>query len=1170
MLVIALPVIGIVTYNAFENRKEASTGVRREALQLTQLAAAEQGRTIEGSHQLLVTFGTLIGAAANLDAIDSKQCSALMAGLVANMTFYSDFGIIRANGDVACNAVPPQNAVNLSGRPFFQEAVQSRDFSVSEGEAGLDGNPTIFLARPAINPSGAVSAVIYLALDLESLNKGIAQVDLPEGAVITIFDKTGTIIARHPDPSHLVGQSMPEAAVATSVLAEREGVVEAKGVDGETRLYSFTEIQVEGATGLYVTVGLDKGAAYAEIQRDLVRDLGLIGAAFTLALTAAWIGSSALLVRPVGRLLAATKRVAGGDLGARTGLRHTSGEVGQLAGAFDEMAASLQARQQERDAAEEALSEAEQLFVTAFRSSPGALAMSDAGTYQIIDINDAALRLIGFDRDEVIDKTSGELGIWPDPEHQARLRNLLETEQAAYDLELKLRRKDGAVRDVRFSAKVAQLGSRRCVISLFDDVTAIKQAHEGLEERTRLADLAHDVESALLQADTLQACLHRCCGALVNHLDAASVRIWALSEDAQVLELQASVGMYDDISARQARIPVGQSGIGRIAAEREPHATNDISNDDRLGSPDIFQSEGMVAFAGYPLIVEDRLLGVIAMFARHPFGDFTLQAMASVANEIALGIETKRSGEALRESEDRYRTLVESARDLIVTISPDGQFTSLNAAFENLTGWPRSEWLGKSVAEIVHPDDLPQNIEVVQALARGETPPPFQTRLRTKTGDYVEVEIATTPIKKDGMVMGALGTARDLTEREEARKRKEDLENRLQQSQKLETVGQLAGGIAHDFNNILAVILNYAEFALEDLPDDSQAKQDVKEIQTAGKRAADLVHQLLIFSRREVVRPEPVEINSRTKELQTLLARTIGEHIDLRIHLADDLPLINVDPTQLEQVILNLAINARDAMPGGGVLAIETSAVSLDEVYTEQRPDVQPGEYVCLTVSDTGHGMSKEVIDRAFEPFFSTKPKGSGTGLGLATVYGIVKGIGGYVGIYSEIDKGTTVKVHFPAVLEDSRALREVDQVTEHRSGQGETILVVEDEPAVLALTTRILTANGYSVIEAGDPTKAQVACEEHGGSIEMLLTDVVMPGMSGMELSKALAKRYPKLKRLYMSGYTQDIVNNQGPLDAAVITKPFTKAQLLDAVRSELEGTSNGGGGTSNGGGGS
>jgi two-component system cell cycle sensor histidine kinase/response regulator CckA len=1168
VLVTALPVVGIVVYNAFDERNEAFAEVRREALQLTQLAAAQQGQTIEGSHQLLVTFGTLIGAATNLDEIDSQQCSALMAGLLANMTFYSDFGIVRPNGDVACNAVP-LNAVNLSARPFFQEAVQSRAFTVSGSDTGVDGSPTIFLARPAVNPSGDVSAVIYLALDMESLNNGIAQVDLPEGAVITIFDEAGTIIARHPDPSGLVGQSAPNAPIINTVLAENEGLVEAEGVDGKTRLYSFAEIQVEGATGLFVSVGLDKGAAYADIQRDLVRDLVIVGAAFGLVLIAAWIGSSALLLRPVGRLIRATKRVAGGDLSVRTGLTHKSGELGQLAGAFDEMAMSLQARQQERDAAAEARSQAEQLFVTAFRSSPGALGLSDAETRRVIDINDAALRLIGFEREEVIDKTADELGLWQEPEQLANLRNLLDTEQAANDLEVKLRRKDGDVRDVRFSARIAQLGSRRCVISLFNDVTAIKRAQEGLEERTRLADLAHDVESALLRAETLQACLHRCCEALVGHLDAASARIWALSEDGQALELQASVGMHKDVNGRQTRIPVGQAGIGRIAAEREPYLTNDILNDDRLGRRDLYQGEGMVAFAGYPLIVEGRLLGVMAMFARHPFGEFTLQAMASVANEIALGIETKRSGEALRESEDRYRTLVESARDLIVTMSPDGTLTSLNAAFETLTGWTRSEWLGKSVAELVHPDDLSHDFEVIQALAKGQTPPPFQTRIRAKSGDYVQVEIAGTPIKKDGVVMGALGTARDLTEREEERKRKEDLENRLQQSQKLETVGQLAGGIAHDFNNILAVILNYAEFALEELPDDSQAKQDVTEIQAAGKRAADLVHQLLIFSRRDVVRPEPVDMNSRAEELRKLLTRTLGEHIDLRINLADGLPLINVDPTQLEQVILNLAINARDAMPGGGTLAIETSAVSLDEVYAEQRPDVKPGEYVCLTVSDTGHGMSKEVIDRAFEPFFSTKPKGSGTGLGLATVYGIVKGIGGHIGIYSEVDKGTTVKVHFPAVLEAIGVAAVPDEESDDRSGQGETILVVEDEPAVRALTSRILTANGYSVLEAEDPARAQAACEAHGGTIEMLLTDVVMPGMSGMELSKALAKRYPKLKRLYMSGYSQDIVNSQGPLDAAVITKPFTKAQLLEAVRSGLEGTSNGGRG-SNGRGGS
>ena len=804
----------------------------------------------------------------------------------------------------------------------------------------------------------------------------------------------------------------------------------------------------------------------------------------------------------------------------------------------------------------------------------------------------------------------------------------------------------------------------------------------GLEQRTRLALLTQEVTYALIRSDSLQSTLQRCAQALVTHLDAAFARIWTLDEQDSVLELQASAGIYTHLDGGHARVPVGQFKIGRIAEERLPHLTNDVQNDDRIGDPEWARREGMVAFAGYPLIVHDRLLGVMAMFAQRPLEEFVLEAMSTIAREVALGIETMRSAQALRDSEELHRTVIESAKDLISTVSLDGTITSVNAAFEATYGWPRDAWIGKSSALLVHREDLERAQEALQTTCSGEFPPVFEIRILHKSGEYVPTEFVASPFRANGRIVGALVIARDLSarhkaeralddsrrelgafldnspaamwmmdedgrlvlgnkplerlfarrlsevmgrtarelfppgiaedltivnqqivrdgtavesqevlpapdgttrtyntirfpvfdqagavrgvggistdisERVEAQKKKEDLESQLHRAQKLETVGQLAGGIAHDFNNILAVILNYAEFAQEELPDGSPIKDDVLQVQIAAQKAVDLVQRLLIFSLRDVTRPEPVDLNAQVVETGGLLTRTIGENIELRLKLADGLPPVNVDPSHLEQVILNLAANASDAMPRGGVLEVETALMLLDEVYAQQQPDARPGEYVRLSVSDTGEGMVKEVLHRAFEPFFTTKEKATGTGLGLATVYGIVRGAAGHVTLYSEVGLGTTVNVYLPVAI-DGQSAEGPTGTMDPLMGHGETILVVEDEPAVRELTCRILKSNGYHVLQAKDAATTEAVCAQHGGGIELLLTDVVMPGASGMQLSKLLGEKYPSLQRLYMSGYARDVLAQQGPLDGPLLTKPFTQTQLLEAVREGLDGAS-------------
>jgi signal transduction histidine kinase/CheY-like chemotaxis protein len=398
--------------------------------------------------------------------------------------------------------------------------------------------------------------------------------------------------------------------------------------------------------------------------------------------------------------------------------------------------------------------------------------------------------------------------------------------------------------------------------------------------------------------------------------------------------------------------------------------------------------------------------------------------------------------------------------------------------------------------------------------------------------------------------------AHRLNELGEAVAEKERLQLQLQQSQRLESLGQLAGGIAHDFNNLLAVILGYASFIARRAPEGSDDERDVVEIRKAGERATRLTHQLLAFARRETVRPKVLDLTGVVLEMEQLLRRTLGQHVRLHTALAADLWPIMADYGRLEQVLVNLAVNARDAMPEGGTLTIDTENVSADVAYAAMRPGLAPGRYVRLRVSDTGVGMAPEVVARAFEPFFTTKPKGHGTGLGLATIYGIVTGSGGHVQAYSEPGLGTTFTVLLPAT--DAPVPAAADPAREPRRGGGETILVVEDEAPMLEVTRRLLEGGGYRVLTAGGGEEALRVASAHAGAIDLLLTDVVMQGMLGKEVAKRVAELRPGIAVLYMSGYAQSVIGPMGDLanGNAIIDKPFTEAALLDRVAGALTAT--------------
>ena len=503
-----------------------------------------------------------------------------------------------------------------------------------------------------------------------------------------------------------------------------------------------------------------------------------------------------------------------------------------------------------------------------------------------------------------------------------------------------------------------------------------------------------------------------------------------------------------------------------------------------------------------------------------------------------------------------FEQFLEFVPDAIVGVGREGRMALANGQAEKLFGYRREELIGQGVEMLV-----PQRFRAVHSAHRenyfaepwtrpmGASIELFAVR---KDGTEFPCEISLSRIEIDGGEM-ATAAIRDISERAES-EREKALQQQLDRARRLESVGQLAGGIAHDFNNILGVIMNYAEFVADELEAGSQAHQDVEEIRRAAERAAALTRQLLIFSRREVVKPEVLDLNELMAELEKLLRRALGERVELEVHFDDELRAIEADPGQMEQVLINLAVNARDAMPEGGRLLIEAENAELDGEYAYMHPDTEPGHYVRLKVSDTGIGMDAETVERVFEPFFTTKREG--TGLGLATVYGIVTEAGKRIDIYSEPDIGTTVKIHLPAT--GAPAPTSEPDPRAQPSGRGEVVLVVEDEPDVRRMAERILTKGGYSVMGMTNGHDAIEFLSREDQPVDLLLTDVIMPEMLGTELVEKARSIRPGMRVVYMSGYSHEVLapgvlaENGG---SAFIEKPFNARVLLKAIRELLDG---------------
>lgn len=762
---------------------------------------------------------------------------------------------------------------------------------------------------------------------------------------------------------------------------------------------------------------------------------------------------------------------------------------------------------------------------------------------QLLSVNPALARMCGYSSPEEMILSIQDMSqdLYSDPQARVEFKRRMMEHGSVESFEYQLRRKDGALIWVSENARAVRVSN--------GEIVAYEGSMEDITERKR-SELERQVTFEIIHAvnvtDNLDDLLYLVHQALRKVLYAENCFVALYEPPSGMFHFPFFIDQFDEAPppqqvGRSCTAYVYRTGRAMLIPQQVFDELAERGEVELVGTPS-------PSWLGAPLRTPAATIGVLVVQHYENETAYTerdLEFLMSVGGQIALAIERKRAEEKIRESEARLRVLVEQLPAVLWTVGKDLRFTSALGAGLARLGLKPNQIVGVSLMDYFETND--QTFLPIAAHRRATKGEPVTFHVEWKGGSYTcHVEPLRTA---EGELQGAICMALDITDRKQ-------LEEQLRQAQKMEAVGRLAGGIAHDFNNLLMVIQGYADLMTERLAEGDPLRRNAEQIQTASQRATSLTRQLLAFSRKQMLAPKVLNVQSVVVEMEKILRRLIGEDIQLETSSAPDLGLIKADRSQIEQVILNLAVNARDAMPEGGRLTIETANVELDKAAAHPPAVLSPGKYVMLAVTDNGCGMDAETQAHIFEPFFTTKEKGKGTGLGLATVYGIVKQSGGYVWVYSEPGRGTSFKVYLPRI-EDEQTARGRDNKIEAKAlpRGSETVLLVEDEKGVRELAREYLELTGYTVIAAEDGHTALELAAMHVGPIQLLMTDVVMPGISGRELAGRVKTIRPEIKVLFMSGYTDQAVVHHGILDtdAALLQKPFTMAALAAKLREIL-----------------
>jgi PAS domain S-box-containing protein len=752
-----------------------------------------------------------------------------------------------------------------------------------------------------------------------------------------------------------------------------------------------------------------------------------------------------------------------------------------------------------------ALRDSEEQLEKIFNHSSNAMSLTELTGGKVLNVNEAWVRGSGISRLDAIGKSTAELGLWIGWDDCDACYQVLEREGRLHEFETELVLK-GVARQFVVNAEFVELRRGRFLLWEFRDITERKRAQETLSRYELLASHSRDVVLFVRRDD----------GRILD-ANAAALSTYGYSRD-ELLSL----------SIRELRPP-----DTRILTEEQMA---------------IADSRGIL-FETVHRRKDGSTLPVEVSSGGATIGG--VRMLMSVVRDIT---ERKRAESALRDSEEQLESIFNnSTNGLAFTESVSGKILKVNDTWVRDTGISRGDAVGKSALALNMWAHEHQREAALAELGREGRLRDFEATLAFRG---VERQLAINADFVDlhrGRYL--LWELRDITSRKVAEKEKAKLTGQLQQAQKMESVGRLAGGVAHDFNNMLGVILGHAELALERVDSAGPLHNDLVNIQSAAQRSADLTRQLLAFARKQTVAPKALNLNDTVAGMLKMARRLIGEDIQLEWRPGENLCLVNIDPTQIDQILANLCVNARDAIANVGKITIETGNKVIDAELAAATVGMVPGDYVWLAVGDDGCGMDPATLSHAFEPFFTTKEVGKGTGLGLATVYGIVKQNNGFIDAHSELGKGTVFTIYLPRHVGKTVPAR-LDGATGTVEPGRETILLVEDETSLLEITQRMLGKHGYRVLTASTPGQAIQLAREHAGTIDLLITDVVMPEMNGRDLAKNILSLYPQTKRLFMSGYTADVIAHQGVLDEGVffIQKPFSAQDLAAMVRKVLE----------------
>lgn len=974
-----LPVVLLTGFNSWYQRRLVVAEVKERMAKILDFAVLHEEEVVQETHQILAI---LAEAPILLDG--GKPASELLARLLKESPQYTNFVVCRPDGQVIASAVPLKTPENFSDRPYFQDVLKNKSFSIGQYVVGrITGKPIIVFGHPVLDRQGTTAAVLLAPLDLSRVTRFEAEVDVqtPKNSPYVKLDSSGTVLSAYPE-AQVFGRGHPlEESLFKRISKEKRGTFQAVGADGVERLYLFSSYRSPmNKEGGYVLLGIQTKALFAGIDRQLAVNLAVLALIAFLFLAIMRFGGNTMIVRPAGILADVSKRLAGGDLTARSGLGSTQGEFGQLGRAFDEMAEEIQRRQEESRKMQETIrlsaakAENEKAKTEAIISAIG----------DGISIQDREFRILY--QNEVTKNLIGE-----------------------------------------------QVG---------------KFCYEAYEDKDRVCESC-PVEIA-----------------------------------------------YRD------------GGVHTMERRVE---------------------------------TEKGLL----------FLEITASPVRDDSGDIVAGIEVVRDITARRRGEEDRAVLamaVDQSAEAVVITDTQGTILYVNPAFERITGYSREETVGKN-PRILRSGKQDESFyrEMWGTLLRGEVWEGHFVN-RKKDGSLYEEDATISPVRDPaGGIVSFVGVKRDVT-------RLLSLEKQVRMAQKMEAVGTLAGGIAHDFNNALTVIIGFGEMLKSRIAKDPKAASDLDEILHGAERASVLTRQLLTFARRQLIELVNLDLNQVVTDLEKLLRKVTREDIVVKTFPAAMPVTIRADRGQIEQVLMNLCLNARDAMPAGGQLIIETGVTSLEEEYLKQYPYMKAGRYVVLSVSDTGIGMDEKIRERVFEPFFTTKGPDKGTGLGLAVVYGIVKQHNGFIHLYSEPGKGSTFRVYFPAV----DALPDPKMAAFHAVtlGGNETILLTEDEEPVRNMMEQTLKSYGYRVLVARDGEEAVDIFRLHEKEIAIAVLDVVMPKKGGKQAYDEMIATNPGLKVLFLSGYSANAIHESFVLLPGLpfLQKPFVPDVLARKVREVLD----------------